>query len=271
MTRVYMRKLDELLSLKGKSAIVTGGAKGIGFGIAYRLAEAGAKVLIADMDEAAAQKAATELKRKGWTAEAVKTDVSEEDQVRAMISACREKFGSVDIMVNNAGIYPPEPVAQMSQADFERVMDVNLRSVFLTTKHAAEIMKEQGGGKIINITSIDALHPSMVGLAHYDASKHGEWGFTKNSALEMAAHNIQVNAIAPGGIQTPGVAAMQSAAPPEDAETLKKQTEAFLAKIPMHRMGEPDEIGKAALFLASDMSSYMTGSQIVVDGGALLS
>lgn len=266
-----MKKLDGLLDLTGKAAIVTGGAKGIGFGIAYRLAEAGAKVLIADMDETAAKKAVAGLTGKGWTAEALKADVSEEEQVKAMIDACLDKFGSVDIMVNNAGIYPPEPVSQMSRQDFERVMDVNLRSVFLTTKHAAEIMKKQGGGKIINITSIDALHPSMVGLAHYDASKHGEWGFTKNSALELAPHNIQVNAIAPGGIQTPGVAAMQASAPAGDAKALKERAEAFLAKIPMRRMGEPDEIGKTALFLASDMSSYMTGSQIVVDGGALLS
>ena len=129
-------------------------------------------------------------------------------------------------------------------------------------------MKQQDGGRIINITSIDALHPSMVGLAHYDASKHGEWGFTKNSALELAEHKIWVNAIAPGGIATPGVAAMSQGA---SAEQMKASTEAFMAKIPMNRMGEPDEIGKVALFLASEMASYMTGEQIVVDGGALLS
>ena len=266
-----MKPAQEIINLSGKAAIVTGGAKGIGQGIAYRLAEAGAKVLIADMDEAAALATAQELAGKGWAAEAIKTDVSDEEQVIAMVAACRDKFGSLDILVNNAGIYPPAPVAQMSEEQFEKVMHVNLRSVFLATKHAAEVMKGQGGGRIINITSIDALHPSMVGLAHYDASKHGEWGFTKNSALELAEHKIWVNAIAPGGITTPGVQAMQAAAPEADAETLKKQSEAFLAKIPMHRMGEPDEIGKAALFLASDLSSYMTGAQIVVDGGALLS
>lgn len=153
----------------------------------------------------------------------------------------------------------------MTEEQFERVMHVNLRSVFLTTKYAAEVMKQQGGGKIINITSIDALHPSMIGLAHYDASKHGEWGFTKNSALELAEHKIWVNAIAPGGITTPGTAAMQGGGP-ANPDMIK----AFMAKIPMHRMGEPDEIGTVALFLASDMASYMTGEQIVVDGGALL-
>jgi 2-deoxy-D-gluconate 3-dehydrogenase len=156
----------------------------------------------------------------------------------------------------------------MSKEDFERVINVNLRSTFLTTKHVAEVMKPQGGGKIINITSIDALHPSMVGLAHYDASKHGMWGFTKNSALELAEHKIWVNAIAPGGITTPGVASMSQGA---TAEQMAASTEIFMSKIPMHRMGEPDEIGMVALFLASDMASYMTGEQIVVDGGALLS
>lgn len=263
-----MKTLKELLDLSGRTAIVTGGAKGIGYGIAYRLAEAGAKVLIADTDETAAQKAADVLKDKGFTAEPIVTDVSDEGQVKALMKDCRERFGSVDILVNNAGIYPQKPVSDMTQDEFEKVMHVNLRSVFLTTKYAAEVMKGQGSGKIINVTSIDALHPSMVGLAHYDASKHGEWGFTKNSALELAEHNIQVNAIAPGGIATPGVAAMSEGA---SARQMEAATKAFMAKIPMHRMGEPDELGKVALFLASDMSSYMTGSQIVVDGGALLS
>jgi len=262
-----MKPLPELLSLKDKAAIVTGGAKGIGYGIAYRLAEAGANVLVADMDEPTAQKTAQELTQKGWKAEAFKVDVSDEEDVRKMITACKDKFGTVDILVNNAGIYPPAPVAEMTEDQFEKVMHVNLRGVFLTTKYTAEIMKLQGGGKIINITSIDALHPSMIGLAHYDASKHGVWGFTKNSALELAEHKIWVNAIAPGGIATPGVAAMSQGA---SAEQMAASTKAFMAKIPMHRMGEPDEIGMVVLFLASDMSSYMTGEQIVVDGGALL-
>lgn len=260
--------INDLLNLKGKTAVVTGGAKGIGYGIAYRLAEAGANVLIADTDEETAVKVASDLSSKGWSVEAKRTDVSSEEDVKAMINRTTERFGSLDILVNNAGIYPPAPVAQMTQEDFERVMHVNLRSVFLTTKYASEVMKQQGGGKIINITSIDALHPSMVGLAHYDASKHGMWGFTKNSALELAESNIWVNAIAPGGILTPGVAGLSQGA---SAEQMEATTKAFMAKIPMHRMGESDEIGKVALFLASEMSSYMTGEQIVVDGGALLS
>ncbi len=160
----------------------------------------------------------------------------------------------------------------MTLPDFEKVIGVNLKGVFLCCKYVAEQMIKQGrGGKIINITSIDALHPSSVGLAHYDASKHGAWGFTKNLALELAPHKIWINAIAPGGVLTEGVKKAQSAQPAPTAVDMQKVMESFLNKIPMHRMGEPDEIGKVALFLASEMSSYMTGSQIVVDGGVLLS
>lgn len=261
-----MKQLDQLLKLDGKSAIVTGGAMGIGAGITYRLAEAGAKVMIVDLNEAVAQKTSDDLVAKGWNCKFMKADVSSEEDVKNVISTCVEEFDSVDILINNAGIYPPSPVAQMTEEEFEKVMHVNLRSVFLATKYASKVMKTRGGGKIINITSIDALHPSMVGLAHYDASKHGVWGFTKNSALELAQYNIQVNAIAPGGIMTPGVEALSGGT----NSTSSDSTQRFIDKIPMHRMGTPDEIGTAVLFLASDMASYMTGSQIVVDGGALL-
>lgn len=265
-----MKSLAELMDLTGKAAIVTGAAKGIGKGIAYRLAEAGAKVFIADLDEKSAQETTDELTQKGWTAGSIKTDVSNEEEVRRMVARCQEQFGSVDILVNNAGIYPPQPIALMTEAEFEKVMHVNLRSAFLATRYASEAMKQGGrGGRIINITSVDALHPSMIGLAHYDASKHGLWGFTKNSALELARDNIWVNAIAPGGIQTPGVESMQAQKP--SATDGAKAIEAFMSKIPMHRMGNADEIGTVALFLASDLSTYMTGSQIVVDGGVLLS
>lgn len=259
--------LQELIDLKNKTAIVTGGAMGIGFGIAYRLAEAGANVAIADLNEEVGNKAIKELNNNGWKAAFVKTDVADEMQVRNATDFALKTYGGIDILVNNAGIYPIIPVMQMKPADFEKILAVNLKSVFLFTKSASEAMIKQGrGGKIINITSIDALHPSSVGLAVYDASKHGLWGFTKNTALELAPHNIQVNAIAPGGIATPGTGAGQPVTP-EMENILKK----FLEKIPMKRMGEPDDIGKVALFLASNLSSYMTGSQIVVDGGVLLS
>ncbi|KKT61986.1 MAG: Short-chain dehydrogenase/reductase SDR [Candidatus Giovannonibacteria bacterium GW2011_GWA1_44_29] len=259
--------LQQLIDLKSKTAVVTGGAMGIGFGIAYRLAEAGANVVIADLNEEVGNTAVKELNDKGWKAVFVKTNVADEKQVKEATDFAVSKYGSVDVLVNNAGIYPIIPVMQMSAADFEKILAVNLKSVFLFTKYVAEVMIKQGrGGKIINITSIDALHPSSVGLAVYDASKHGLWGFTKNTALELAPHNIQVNAIAPGGITTPGTGFGKPTTPQMEA-ILKK----FLEKIPMKRMGNPDDIGKVALFLASDLASYMTGSQIVVDGGVLLS
>lgn len=260
----------KLLDLSGKVAIVTGGAMGIGYGISHRLSEASVKVVVADLDFETAEKTAQEIKSKGFEAKAIKTDVSVENEVKSMIEMAVSTFGSVDILVNNAGIYPSIPVSKMSTLDFERVMSVNLKSVFLCTKYASEQMiKQDRGGRIINITSIDALHPSAIGLAHYDASKHGVWGFTKNVALELAPHKIWVNAIAPGAIATPGVAKQQKET--GEAVDMKKMLEVFLTKIPMHRMGEPDDIGKVALFLASDMASYMTGTQIVVDGGVLLS
>jgi 2-deoxy-D-gluconate 3-dehydrogenase len=190
----------------------------------------------------------------------VRCDVSDSESVERMVRATVEAFGGVDILVNNAGIFPMLPLSDLDLETFHRVLDVNLTGLFLCTKAVSARMIAQGkGGRILNITSIDALHPSMVGLAHYDASKHGAWGFTKNVALELAPHGIWVNAIAPGAIRTPGVGDIDEAA-----------LEGFEAVIPMRRMGDPDEIGRAALFLASELSSYMTGAQIVVDGGRLL-
>lgn len=264
--------VNKLLDLSAKAAIITGGARGIGFAIAKRLAEAGAKVMIADLKEEEADKAAAELTALGYMSKAVVVDVSKEEDVQKMVDDTISAFSTIDILVNDAGIFPSIPISQMTAEDFDQVIATNLRSVFLTTKKVSEKMIGQNtGGKIINITSIDAIHPSSVGLAHYDASKHGVWGFTKNSALELSKHKIWVNSIAPGGIATPGVAEAQKSSPVPNGVDMAKVMEAFIAKIPLGRMGEPDDIAKVALFLASDMSSYMTGSQIVVDGGFLLS
>jgi 2-deoxy-D-gluconate 3-dehydrogenase len=250
----------QLMDLRGRTAVVTGGAMGIGQAIVRRLHEAGANVVIADLD-ASGETLASELNgSRAHSAVALHADVSLELDAHRAVTAAVEHFGHLDILVNNAGIYPNHPFLDMKPALFRRVLEVNLTGLFLTTQAAAERMIEQGrGGRIINITSIDALHPSMVGLAHYDASKHGAWGFTKNIALELAPHGIWVNAIAPGGIATPGVGDM-------DQDMIR----GFEQTIPMRRMGTPDEIARATLFLASDLSSYMTGSQIVVDGGKLL-
>ena len=253
--------LSELIDLGGRTAIVTGSAMGIGLGIARRLHEAGASVVVADLDATAGEHAAEALLAgRADSALAVRCDVSDPGSVEGMVDAAVERFGGVDVLVNNAGIFPMLPLSELDLETFQRVIDVNLTGLFLCTKIVSARMIAQGkGGRIVNITSIDALHPSMVGLAHYDASKHGAWGFTKNVALELAPQGISVNAIAPGAIRTPGVGDIDEAA-----------LEGFEAMIPMGRMGDPDEIGRAALFLASELSSYMTGAQIVVDGGRLL-
>lgn len=261
--------LSELLSLQGKTALVTGGAMGIGLGIVERLCEAGSSVVIADINEAVGNETTANLKSQGKNVAYIKCDVSVESEVKAAVEFVVTTFGTLDILVNNAGIFPTVPVAQMDYTLFEKIQNTNLNSVFLFTKYTAEKMIAGGrGGKIINITSIDALHPSAVGLASYDASKHGVWGFTKNSALEFAPHGITINAVAPGGIATPGTGMVEGG---QIKPELKEIVDKFITRIPLKRMGQPDDIGKVVLFMASGLSDYMTGTQVVVDGGVLLS
>lgn len=246
-------------SAKDLRVIITAGAAGIGRAIATTFLAHGARVHVCDVDESAL----AALKREAPAITQTVADVAKLADVDRLFADAKQSLGGLDVLVNNAGIFPACPVLEMETADFDRVLSVNLRGAFLCTREAAVAMVEQGrGGAIVNVTSIDALHPSMVGLAHYDASKHGMWGFTKNAALELAPHGIRVNALAPGGVLTEGVEEMGAGT----AEAVA----AFASRIPMARMGDPDEIARAALFLASDMSSYVTGSQLVVDGGALL-
>ncbi len=249
----------DLIDLTGRTAIVTGGAMGIGLAISQRLHEAGANVVVADVASTDEVVEALTAARAG-SALGLHVDVSDAAQVAAAFTATAAAFGGADIVVNNAGIYPNVALSGLDEATFKRVLDVNLVGLFLMTKAASEQMIATGnGGRIINITSIDALHPSMIGLSHYDASKHGAWGFTKNVALELAQHGIWVNAIAPGGVATPGIGDLSD-------ELLA----GFAATIPMKRLGDPDDIARATLFLASDLASYVTGAQLVVDGGKLL-
>ncbi|MEX0761586.1 MAG: SDR family NAD(P)-dependent oxidoreductase [Dehalococcoidia bacterium] len=264
-----MESVSRVFDLSGKAAVVTGGAAGIGRSIAERLAEAGASVLVADVNGSAASGTAAELQKAGSRVEAVTADVSNVADIRKMVDECVERFGSVDILVNNAGVFPFASAESMTEEQWDHVLDINLKGTFFCSQAAAKVMREKGGGKIINIASIDALHPAGS-LAHYDASKGGVLMMTRSLALEWAVHGIYVNAILPGAISTPGVAS-QSQAAMTSGVTLEQMLESFTARIPLKRMGEPDDIAKVALFLASSASSYMTGSQIVVDGGFLLS
>ncbi|MBV8301629.1 MAG: SDR family oxidoreductase [Candidatus Dormibacteraeota bacterium] len=255
-------------SVAGRNALVTGGAKGIGHGIANRLAEGGANVVVADVDEQAAERAAAQLGDMPGRAVACRLDVSQEPVCREAIARCVEQFGSLDILVNNAGIFPTSAVLDMTPEFFEHLLAVNLKGVFYMSKAAGVQMRKQGtGGKIINIASVDSVHPSFPGLAAYDASKGGVLSFTKNFALEMAPYNVTVNAIAPGGITTEGTAQPLTGM---SAEQMEAMTSAFLQRIPLKRMGVPDDIAKVAVFLASSAADYMTGTFVVVDGGMLL-
>lgn len=252
--------------LNGKRAVVTGAAMGIGKGIVYRFVEAGARVLCVDIAQDEMNAMANELAGHGEKVATLRADLLSDDAPEKIVSEAVGKLGGIDVLVNNAGIYPMVPMLNMTQELFDRVYRLNLRALAFLSKEAAKQMIKQGsGGKIINIASIDSVHPSSVGLAAYDASKGGVLMFTKNFALEMAPHGILVNAIAPGGIATEGSGLAQS------SDQMKAALEAFVKRVPVGRIGKPDDIAKVAVFLASSASDYMTGSLIVVDGGMLLS
>ena len=261
--------LSNLISLAGKRAIITGGASGLGYAMAYRFAEAGAAVFIADIDGDRAKSSATELTRQGYKASSTACDVRQEVSIKQMVEAAVKHMGGVDILVNNAGIFPRKELAQMSADDFEQVLSVNMTGTFLCSKYvSAKMIEQKRSGCIINLGSIASLHPTHKGMTAYDASKGGVLMFTKTLALELGLHNIRVNAIAPGGILTEAM--MNTIKGPPSREGLN-ELKKFMSRTALGRMGEPDEIARTALFLASDMSSYMTGEMIVVDGGYLIS
>ena len=252
--------------MKGKRTIVTGGAMGIGRGIVNRFVEAGARVLVVDRAADKLKLTVDELSKQGEVF-GLEIDLLDEDAPERIVSEAVKKLGGIDVLVNNAGIYPTVPMMNMTKELFDKVYHLNLKVLaFLSKAAAAQMIRQGAGGKIVNIASIDSVHPSSVGLAAYDASKGGVLMFTKNFALEMAPHGILVNAIAPGGIATEG-----ASMPSQSSEQMKAMMEAFIRMIPVGRIGQPDDIAKAAVFLASSAADYMAGSLIIVDGGRLLS
>lgn len=237
-----------------KTAIVTGAAKGIGKGIAIALAKDGYNVVVADINQTDCNAVALELQGLGVQAIGVACDVSNPVAVAALFKQTVEQFGGLHVLVNNAGIYPFVSFANMTEADWDKVLDVNLKSIFLCSQAAAKLLPP--GGRIVNISSIASM-VGFEGLVHYCASKGGINGLTRALALELAHQNITVNAVAPGAINTPGASQGMN-------EEVKKQT---VALVPLARLGEPEDIAHTVAFLASDKASYITGQVIVVDGG----
>lgn len=262
--------IAELFDLSGKGAVVTGGAMGIGRAISERLCEAGAGVIITDINEDAAKQAAEEIQGAGGNARAVRADARSAEDGKKVAQAALEAFGSLDILVNNAGIYPFSPVLETTEELWDKVLNTNLKGTFLYSQAAARVMaKDKKGGRIINLCSVDALKPTGM-VAHYNASKGGALMLTKALALELAPMNILVNAVAPGGIATPGTAGLSETMLADFGLDPEEVTQEFLNKVPLGRWGEPDDIAKVVLFLASSASDYMCGEMVVVDGGILL-
>jgi 2-deoxy-D-gluconate 3-dehydrogenase len=267
-----VQTIAQLFDLTGKGAIVTGGAVGIGRAVAFRLAEAGAGVMVADIDLGGASQTVKQIEVKGGKARAMTADVRSTADAKKVAWATVEAFGCLDILVNNAGVYPQSPALDISEQAWDKVLDTNLKGTFFYCQAAAQEMIKAGhGGKIVNLASMDALHPSGA-LAHYGASKAGVVMLTKALALELAPHMILVNVVAPGTVKTPGTDALSAATSMATGmspdEIIKKYLQ---ARVPLRRQADPDDIAKVVLFLVSAAADYMSGSLVLVDGGYLLS
>lgn len=240
--------------LEGQTAVVTGAAQGLGFSIAERLIAEGARVVLGDVNEEAIQAAAKKLGGAD-VARAVRCDVTSSDQVDALVAAAVDRFGGLDIMVNNAGITRDATLRKMTEEQFDQVIAVHLKGTWNGLRAAAAVMREARSGAIVNMSSISGK-VGMVGQTNYSAAKAGIVGMTKAAAKELAYLGVRVNAIQPGLIRS----AMTEAMP-------QRIWDAKVSEVPMGRAGEPDEVAKVALFLASDLSSYMTGTVMEVTGG----
>lgn len=246
-------------SFAGKAALVTGAGKGMGLATAKAFAQAGAAVLLADINEDSALKAADELVKAGHKAIGMRCDVADEAQVKAIVEKTVASFGRLDAAYNNAGIQSlVTDTADLTSGEWDRVFSVNLRGVFLCMKYELMQMRGQGSGAIVNCSSIGGLI-GLPGRAAYHAAKHGVLGLTKSAALEYAPRGIRINAVCPGTIRTPMV---------EDMFTSGDLSEEDVVKLaPINRLGEASEIADAVLWLCSPMSTYVIGQSIAVDGG----
>jgi 3-oxoacyl-[acyl-carrier protein] reductase len=247
-----------LISLQGKVAVVTGGARGIGKTCSLTLAQAGANIVVSDVDLAGAEQVAEEIRAMGRDALAVKTDVSKLADAEQLVESVLAKFQRIDILVNNAGITRDNLLMRMDEKEWDAVITVNLKGTFNCIKAATRPMMKQRFGKMINMASVVGVMGN-AGQANYAASKAGVIGLTKSVAKELGSRNIQVNAIAPGYIETEMTKDLPQAA-----------KDAFLTIIPMKRPGQAEDVARIVLFLASSLSDYVTGQVIHVDGGMVM-
>ena len=251
--------------LSDKVAIITGGARGMGKAIALRFAGEGCSSVIADVLDVEAENAAVEVSRKGVDSIFIHCDVSDSRQVRNMVSQSITKFGRVDILVNCAGIgTKPTPLEDTTEEEWDRVMDINCKGTFLCIKAIAPHMKENNSGNIINIVSVAAFDVGAVNF-HYFASKAAQWSVSRSAAATLAPYNVRVNSIHPGMVLTDMSAVFSG---PGVKDVVAHQTEMAKDFVPLKRMGTTEDIASAALFLASEESSYITGDSICVSGGS---
>ncbi|USK31272.1 3-hydroxybutyrate dehydrogenase (plasmid) [Bacillus sp. CMF21] len=250
-----------------KVVIITGSARGIGFEIGKHFAADGAKVALSDINEEGVKEAAESLKKLGYESIGVKADVTSEEDLQNLVNATKEKYGRIDILINNAGLQHVAPIEEFPIAKFELMIKIMLTAPFILTKKVFPIMKEQGWGRIINVASINGLI-GFAGKAAYNSAKHGVIGLTKVAALEGAKHGITVNALAPGYVDTPLVRGQvadlaKTRNIPED----RVLEEVILAQVPQKKLLDVSEITENTLFLASDKAKSVTGQAVVIDGG----